>query len=178
MRLPAGAEKPPVSSVKRPARPYESAKQDRCTAESATGTGPPRAVRARTDALELEAVGLEGLLERGDQQRRAPPALARARGAKPHLQRRHKGPLAGLKTPQENTSVDAPCFSKVWSAQCLTWPIVTRAHAPRHAITKAPPCASASRGASAAASPAPATPSAPPRAARTPAAAPCSSASA
>jgi hypothetical protein len=28
---------------------------------------------------------------------------------------------------------DPSCFLKVWSAQCLSWPIVTRAHAPRQA---------------------------------------------
>ena len=32
----------------------------------------------------------------------------------------------------ENILEDAPCFLKVWSAQCLDWPIVIRAHAPRH----------------------------------------------
>jgi hypothetical protein len=30
----------------------------------------------------------------------------------------------------ENILEDALCFLKVWSAQCLNWSIVTRAHAP------------------------------------------------
>ena len=33
----------------------------------------------------------------------------------------------------ENISVDALCVLKVWSAQCLNWSTVTRAHAPRQA---------------------------------------------
>ena len=31
----------------------------------------------------------------------------------------------------ENILEDALCFLNVWSAKCLNWPIVKRAHAPR-----------------------------------------------
>ena len=34
----------------------------------------------------------------------------------------------------ESILEDALWFVKVWSAQCLNWPIVTRAHAPRQVI--------------------------------------------
>jgi hypothetical protein len=34
----------------------------------------------------------------------------------------------------ENISEDGTCFLKVWSARCLNWPVVTRAHVPRQVL--------------------------------------------
>jgi hypothetical protein len=39
--------------------------------------------------------------------------------------------LTFLRSMLENILEDALCFLKVWSARCLNWSIVTRAHAPR-----------------------------------------------
>ena len=34
----------------------------------------------------------------------------------------------------ENMLEDALCFLNFWSARCINWPVVTRAHAPRQVL--------------------------------------------